>query len=627
MLIVAVGIALGFIMEDPYGSKTQTSSTSKTPTTVNHVDSPTGTVVYLDNFDGANDTTSLKARGYKPYYRGTGAQGLTATWFQPSAAPPFPGFNGGTTGYVAANYNVVTLANNIDSWLVLPRLAGGIQAGDSLYFYERSVTASTFPDSVRVMYSANDSIPEGTWVELGRFQTNITTGWERKGFRAPTTSANGRFAIRYCVVSGGPSGANSDYMGVDALTIERSAPPVPTGTWTEQTSGLTSVLYSVSAVSDDVAWVCGAAGKVLRTTNKGVAWTNVSGTIPTAAALYNIFAWDANTCVVTGVTATNTSIYQTSNGGTTWTVANTHAGFGDDMFMTDANNAYFIGDPVGGNWDMLKSTNAGLNWGAWTTLATTNTAGTYNNAFWQQGNQVWFPNVGLSQMYYSSNMGTNWATQTITLSEITATCFNSATVGMAAGSTTSPGLLKTTDAGTTWSAITSPYTVSISGIAGASTSWWLAQQGLNISFSSNDGAAWTTQYTVAAGSFYHMTKSRSGATIWAVRSNGGISRYGSLISGVTPVSTETPSNYSLSQNYPNPFNPVTKINYALPKSGLVTLKIYDILGKEVATLVNEVKNVGTYSIDFNGSNLSSGVYFYKLTAGDFSSIKKMSLIK
>jgi hypothetical protein len=88
-----------------------------------------------------------------------------------------------------------------------------------------------------------------------------------------------------------------------------------------------------------------------------------------------------------------------------------------------------------------------------------------------------------------------------------------------------------------------------------------------------------------------------------------------------------PETYKLSQNYPNPFNPVTKINYALPKSGFVTLKVYDILGKEVATLVNEVKNVGAYSIDFNGVSLSSGVYFYRLTVGDFSSVKKMTLLK
>ncbi|MGV8017177.1 MAG: T9SS type A sorting domain-containing protein [Ignavibacteria bacterium] len=91
--------------------------------------------------------------------------------------------------------------------------------------------------------------------------------------------------------------------------------------------------------------------------------------------------------------------------------------------------------------------------------------------------------------------------------------------------------------------------------------------------------------------------------------------------------TETPVTYNLSQNYPNPFNPVTKINYALPKQGLVSMKVYDILGKEVATLVNEVKNAGNYSVEFNASHLSSGIYFYKISVNGFSEVKKMTLIK
>ncbi len=91
--------------------------------------------------------------------------------------------------------------------------------------------------------------------------------------------------------------------------------------------------------------------------------------------------------------------------------------------------------------------------------------------------------------------------------------------------------------------------------------------------------------------------------------------------------TEAPVSFKLSQNYPNPFNPTTKISYALPKSGLVTLRVYDILGKEVATLVNEVKNAGNYTVDFSASNFTSGVYFYKLETNGFSDIKKMMLIK
>jgi hypothetical protein len=90
---------------------------------------------------------------------------------------------------------------------------------------------------------------------------------------------------------------------------------------------------------------------------------------------------------------------------------------------------------------------------------------------------------------------------------------------------------------------------------------------------------------------------------------------------------ETPKDYSLSQNFPNPFNPVTKINFALPKQGFVTLKIYDIVGREVQTLVSEMKQAGYYSIDFSGSSLSSGVYFYKIQTDDFVSVKRMVLIK
>jgi hypothetical protein len=89
----------------------------------------------------------------------------------------------------------------------------------------------------------------------------------------------------------------------------------------------------------------------------------------------------------------------------------------------------------------------------------------------------------------------------------------------------------------------------------------------------------------------------------------------------------TPVSYKLEQNYPNPFNPVTKISYALPVQGLVTLRVYDVLGKEVATLVNETKNAGSYTVEFNASNLSSGVYFYKLESNTFSDIKKLMLIK
>jgi hypothetical protein len=91
--------------------------------------------------------------------------------------------------------------------------------------------------------------------------------------------------------------------------------------------------------------------------------------------------------------------------------------------------------------------------------------------------------------------------------------------------------------------------------------------------------------------------------------------------------TETIANYNLEQNSPNPFNPSTIINYQLPKDGFVTLKIYDILGREVKQLVSEFKTQGKYSAKFDALNLTSGIYFYQLRVNDYNSIKKMILTK
>ena len=108
-----------------------------------------------------------------------------------------------------------------------------------------------------------------------------------------------------------------------------------------------------------------------------------------------------------------------------------------------------------------------------------------------------------------------------------------------------------------------------------------------------------------------------------------------FFTGIKPISSELPDNYILYQNYPNPFNPGTKIKFSIPflpldkgeAEGVVRLTIYDNLGREVATLVNEKLSPGTYEVEWDASNYPSGVYFYKFTSGDFSQTKKMLLIK
>ncbi len=105
--------------------------------------------------------------------------------------------------------------------------------------------------------------------------------------------------------------------------------------------------------------------------------------------------------------------------------------------------------------------------------------------------------------------------------------------------------------------------------------------------------------------------------------NDGSFRY----SNIVEASFMKPNKFELFQNYPNPFNPTTTIQYAIPKSEHVTIKVYDELGKEVSSLVNENKEAGQYRVNFNGSNLASGIYYYRIAAGDFSEVKKLMLLK
>ncbi len=212
-------LVIGFNIADNNPTKTKINSGDNrwTPVPSNN----SATAIYTDNMDGANDTTSLKNRGYKVFRRGPGPIGAVAIWFQGNITV-FPAYNGPATGYVASNFNSAIGNNAIDNWLVLPFIAGGLQVGDSLYFFSQSPLNSTFPDSMKIMYSVSDSVPEGTWTMLGRFQVNVNGFWERKGFRVPTTSTSGRLAIRYGCVDGGPTGNNTDYSGIDAVVVERN---------------------------------------------------------------------------------------------------------------------------------------------------------------------------------------------------------------------------------------------------------------------------------------------------------------------------------------------------------------------------------------------------------------------
>jgi photosystem II stability/assembly factor-like uncharacterized protein len=401
--------------------------------------------------------------------------------------------------------------------------------------------------------------------------------------------------------------------------------------WTEQTTPITTPLHSVSAVDNNVVWACGTLAKVIKTTNGGTTWTDASGTgILAGLALYNIWGIDANNALVTG-SSSSAYVFKTTDGGATWTqVFIQSGGFVNAINMSSATDGFFTGDPVGGNWSLWKTTNAGTNWTAVTPAVPGPGIAGWNNSLFTLGSKIWFGTNG-TKLMYSTDGGSTWSSQTTTGALNTyAVWFNNANDGIAGGSTA--GGVKTVNGGTTWSAlIVSPLlNNNWTGITGTGSNWWVSSFTNIIWGSTNNGTTWSASYTATAGhQYYHITKARTGNNLWAVKGAGApgkVTKY-TAPTGITPISGQVPSDYNLSQNYPNPFNPTTNIKFSIPRQGFVTLKVFNSLGKEVATLVNEVTNAGTYVVDFDADNLTSGVYFYRLQSDNFTETKRMMLIK
>jgi photosystem II stability/assembly factor-like uncharacterized protein len=394
--------------------------------------------------------------------------------------------------------------------------------------------------------------------------------------------------------------------------------------WSEQSSGVTSVLHSVSAIDNNTAWICGAGGKVLRTTNGGVNWIMTNS--PNAAlSLYCIYGISSLTALVTG-SSSSTYVYKTSNGGQNWTQTFSQSGGFINVIMHDQSSPYVIvGNPVGGSWTLFQSGDEGSTW---------QSSGL--SILPQAGNESGFINAGLifedsyvsfgtnNSRIYHSFQAQNWIAQPTTGHQnIHAIAFVDTLIGVAGSST---GLLFTSNRGTNWLPMTSPGSGNINGIAfGYSYGELFYARGTSVYFTSNSGTNWVTM-TTQTGTYNHMIRARSGYNIWAIRDNGGISKYNYPI-GIEPIGTEIPSAFSLSQNYPNPFNPSTFIKFDVSKSSFVSLKIFDALGREIAALVNEQLKPGTYQVDWDGTNYTSGVYFYKLYTESYTATKKMILVK
>ena len=401
--------------------------------------------------------------------------------------------------------------------------------------------------------------------------------------------------------------------------------------WGTQISGVTSLLQAVSTPSQDVCWIGGATATVRLTTNGGSTWVNANpnpGVI--TGDIYNIWAIDATTALLT-TSPGATFIYRTTNSGTNWTQVFTQAGgFIDAIVMANATTGYAYGDPVSARWSFWKTTNGGINWDSTGMyLPQVATEAGWNNAMCVVGNNIWF-GTNNTKVYRSTNGGAtgSWTGVATTGNLNTyGVWFTSPTNGICVGSI----VQKTTDGGATWVNGGAPAgTGNMTSIAGLGDNYWLTR-GANIYGSTDFGATWTgAGFTGTVSNALWGTFITSGSpclTGWSVGANGTLVKLNGVVVGVNDPTSQLPSEFRLAQNYPNPFNPTTSITFDMPAAGNVELKIYDILGKEVTTLVSGNMNAGTHVVPFDASTLASGVYIYKLTSGSFSDSKKMVLIK
>jgi len=411
--------------------------------------------------------------------------------------------------------------------------------------------------------------------------------------------------------------------------------------WSEQTSGVTANLKSVSCVDQSNVWVCGYLGTILRTTNGGLNWQNKTGNgVPTNVSLINVCGITQDIAIVSGyISGSDTWVWRTTNGGDNWTQVFTQAtGFINAVVMLEGstNNGFMMGDPVASRWSLWKTTNGGANWDSTGVYLPQNgTEAGWNNSMFAAGTKIWF-GTNSSRIYYSSNSGLNWTAQ-ISGAELNTYAIwfwslFSGEEGIAGGT----GLVQTTNSGMNWSAMNSTGTGSalITGITSTLLPVsnpqfgliWLVRAATSVYMSSNNGVNWITEYTAPAGNYNHISVALPGRGIWAVRTNGGIS-YHSQIQSVKQVQMEIPADYSLMQNYPNPFNAMTKIRFSVPVSADIKLKIYDVNGREILTLVDSKLSPGEYESLFDAGNLSSGVYFYRLESNNYTETKKMMLVK
>jgi len=474
-----------------------------------------------------------------------------------------------------------------------------------------------------------------------------------------TWETNGS-ASTYAVTSITMTSAFTGYCGDRYSNIQKSTDNGQTWWIQTTTPGYDSKVFFQN---DNRGWAVDTYGYVYATANGGINWSTSRPSTDTLSSIFFISS-------TIGYTAGDSGrVYKTTNGGTNWTLLNTGTTAKLNCISGQNLNSIFA---CGNSGTVIYSTDGGSTWSV-STQGTNNlkSVNFYNSTV--IGNMV--GDVGsiyrTSILSYgcvgSGNTSVGYPFYTYYMDSRTDMLFTAndlTSYGVAAGPITRLGFYFTSADTMTMSGFNiKMQSTSLTALTGFTNSGWqvvysgtykvpgvgLRYINLQMPYFNWDGvsnilveicynnSAYSQNSTVHSTAAPNMTFHNhadmgtgdgcTGITSGAVQvTRPNICFYQNL-TGTVNNTKLIPDKYYLSQNYPNPFNPVTKIKYGLPKNSFVSLKIYDMLGREIKSLVNTEMNAGEYIVDFNGSELSSGTYFYRIETNGFTETKKLILLK
>jgi photosystem II stability/assembly factor-like uncharacterized protein len=438
------------------------------------------------------------------------------------------------------------------------------------------------------------------------------------------------------------SSSDSTLSDISDSTFAIIAPPVPK--WTIQDAGVDSALYCVSILDSSIIWAAGAGGTVIRSFDGGKSWTATP--LPSGEDIFDISAVLQARVFITANSPGSAKILRTFNAGATWQMVyeNTNSSaFMNSVHMFDVLNGYAIGDPVNGQWTLLRTTDGGFSWFSASNLAQSGSETGYSNSYSWVGIQYGWFGTDNGQIYRTTDGGSNWNSAPTTFTDIYSVAFATDMLGMAGGDSVD----QSQDGGASWSTVTAP----LPGISFSSfgldlnPARWYFTSGSDLYRTTDQGTTFDLEITQNSTLYgldmkILLLNNDNWLVGYAVGDSGTINKYVGL-ADILLSNDLTQQNvvkeFSLAQNYPNPFNPTTSISFSLPVSAEVNLKIMNVLGQEVRTLVADSKNAGTHQVMWDGRNsggnqVASGIYFYQLVAKtkegkEFRSIKKMMILK